>query len=93
MFDTKGTLIRTWGRTGSEPATSRPRPAWRSTGTARFTVAEIGNDRVQVFDRDGKFLTAWGRKGSGNGEFGNLHGIFVDKETGWVYVCLAACRT
>ena len=42
-------------------------------------VTEIGNNRVQVFDKTGKFLTMWGSKGSGNGEFGNLHGIIVDK--------------
>ena len=49
-------------------------------------VTEIGNDRIQVFDKDGAFLTTWGKKGSQNGEFGNLHGMIVDKETGWVYV-------
>jgi DNA-binding beta-propeller fold protein YncE len=27
-----------------------------------------------------------GSKGSGNGEFGNLHGIAIDKTTGWIYV-------
>ncbi len=31
-------------------------------------------------------MTAWGSKGSGPGEFGNLHGIIVDKSTGYVYV-------
>jgi DNA-binding beta-propeller fold protein YncE len=41
---------------------------------------------VQVFDKDGNFLTMWGKKGAGNGEFGNLHGIIVDKATGFVYV-------
>ena len=52
----------------------------------RVYVTEIGNDRVQVFDKDGQFLTSLGNKGSGNGEFGNLHGIAVDKATGWIYV-------
>ena len=42
-------------------------------------VTEIGNDRVQVFDKTGKFLTAFGKKGSGDGEFGNTHGMIVDK--------------
>ena len=49
-------------------------------------VTEIGNNRIQVFDKTGKFLTMWGRKGSGDGEFGNLHGLIVDKATGRVYV-------
>lgn len=41
-------------------------------------VCEIGNDRIQVFDKDGNFLGAWGREGSGDGELGNLHGVIVD---------------
>ena len=49
-------------------------------------VTEIGNDRVQVFDKNGKFITMFGKKGSANGEFGNLHGMIVDKATGLVYV-------
>jgi DNA-binding beta-propeller fold protein YncE len=49
-------------------------------------VAEIGNDRVQVFDMHGTFLGKWGRKGSGQGEFGNLHGLAVDKASGLIYV-------
>jgi DNA-binding beta-propeller fold protein YncE len=39
-----------------------------------------------VFDKSGKFLTMWGTKGTGNGEFENLHGIIIDKATGQVYV-------
>jgi DNA-binding beta-propeller fold protein YncE len=31
-------------------------------------------------------IAVWGKKGAGNGEFDNLHGIIVDQETGWVYV-------
>ena len=52
----------------------------------RVYVTEIGNDRVQVFDKDGTFLTMWGRKGSAAGEFGNLHGIVVERKTGTVFV-------
>jgi hypothetical protein len=28
----------------------------------------------------------WGKQGTANGEFDNVHGIIVDQETGWVYV-------
>ena len=47
---------------------------------------EIGNNRIQVFDKDGNFITAWGREGTGNGEFGNLRGIYCDQATGWIYI-------
>ena len=32
-------------------------------------VLDAGNDRVQVFDSSGKFITLWGSKGSGDGQF------------------------
>jgi DNA-binding beta-propeller fold protein YncE len=35
----------------------------------RLYVLEAGLARLQVFDRDGRFLTAWGREGGGVGEF------------------------
>jgi DNA-binding beta-propeller fold protein YncE len=37
------------------------------------------------FDRDGKFLTAWGKYGSGPGEFNLPHSVAVDSQ-GRVYV-------
>lgn len=33
------------------------------------------NSRVALFDRDGKWLQEWGKKGSGEGEFSNPHGL------------------
>ena len=33
------------------------------------------NSRVAIFDRSGKELREWGRKGSGAGEFSNPHGL------------------
>ena len=32
------------------------------------------------FSRDGKFITSWGQKGSGRGEFGGLHAIAMDSK-------------
>jgi DNA-binding beta-propeller fold protein YncE len=37
------------------------------------------------FSKDGKFLLSWGKKGTGPGDFGELHGIAVDS-TGRVFV-------
>ena len=44
-----------------------------------------GNSRVMKFDRSGKFLKAWGRYGSGPGEFNLPHSVVVD-QSGKVYV-------
>jgi sugar lactone lactonase YvrE len=36
------------------------------------------NNRVAKFSRDGKFINAWGRKGSGKGELSEPHTIAID---------------
>ncbi|HSU89774.1 MAG TPA: peptidyl-alpha-hydroxyglycine alpha-amidating lyase family protein [Terriglobia bacterium] len=37
-----------------------------------------GNQRIQKFSKDGKFIKAWGKEGSGHGEFNNPHTIAMD---------------
>ncbi len=44
-----------------------------------------GNSRIAKFDKDGNFLTAWGKKGVNPGEFNIPHSITLDKD-GLVYV-------
>ncbi len=44
-----------------------------------------GNSRVVKFDKNGKFLTTWGTKGKGPGQFDLPHAIVVDGR-GRVYV-------
>ena len=44
------------------------------------------NNRVSVFTSGGQFVTAFGQKGKGDGEFNLPFGISVDK-CGIVYVC------
>jgi DNA-binding beta-propeller fold protein YncE len=45
-----------------------------------YVADGYGNSRVVKFDREGKFIKAWGRYGSGNGEFNLPHSIVVDSE-------------
>lgn len=58
--------------------------AWLPDGT--FFVSDgYENTRVVKFDKDGKFLMAWGQKGEAGkerrpGYFNTVHGIAVDKE-------------
>ena len=44
------------------------------------------NIRIQKFDNNGDFITKWGSKGEGDGEFGVPHGIAVHPPSGNVYV-------
>jgi DNA-binding beta-propeller fold protein YncE len=43
------------------------------------------NSRVIKFNREGEYLTHWGKKGTGNGEFNLVHDVTLDS-TGRVYV-------
>jgi DNA-binding beta-propeller fold protein YncE len=64
--------------------------AWLPDGT--FFVADgYANTRVVKFDKSGKFLMAWGEKGTPPNEkrpgyFNNVHGIAVDPQTRRVFV-------
>ena len=59
---------------------SRPTDvAWDSAGDI-FVADGLGNARVAKFDKDGKFLKSWGKRGTGNGEFANVRGIAVDAQ-------------
>jgi tripartite motif-containing protein 71 len=49
-----------------------------------YVVFDIQN-RIQKFTSDGRFLTGWGSKGSGPGQFFNPRGIAVDSN-GNIYV-------
>lgn len=64
--------------------------AWLPDGT--FFVGDgYVNTRVVKFDKDGKYLMAWGRKGEAGketrpGYFNTVHGIAVDPQTRRVFV-------
>lgn len=86
VFTGEGKFVKTFGTSGSGPGELKSPAGLAFDKDDNLYVAEIGNDRVQVFDKDGNHITMWGETGSGNGQFGNLHGIIVDHESGWVYV-------
>jgi DNA-binding beta-propeller fold protein YncE len=48
-------------------------------------VVDSGNDRIQKFTKDGRFLAKWGTTGSGDGQFNMPWGIDLDSE-GNVYI-------
>jgi sugar lactone lactonase YvrE len=50
-----------------------------------YVTDGYGNSRVVKFTRDGQFVTAWGKKGTAEGEFNLPHAVAVDKQ-GRVYV-------
>jgi DNA-binding beta-propeller fold protein YncE len=58
--------------------------------TGAVYVVDVGNQRVQVFDADGGFTSAFGVGGAGDGEFAfrsfTVTGVAVDQSDGSVYV-------
>ncbi len=47
-------------------------------------VVDTGNSQIKKFDSTGKLLLSWGSFGSGNGQFRNPSGIFIDQK--YVYI-------
>ena len=79
-----GTLSETWGSSGSGNGQFNFSANGVSAGAIAFApdggfwVADTGNFRVQRFDKARTFLGAWGRFGSGDGEFTFPSDISVD---------------
>jgi len=58
-------------------------------GSGNVYVADAGNYRIQKFTPDGIFITAWGSKGSEDGQFLSINGFC----RGWIRKCLrGGCR-
>ncbi len=89
QFTPEGQLLRTLGTPGEagDDAAHFNKP----TDVAVTPAGDIyvsdgyGNNRVVQFDRDGKFVRAWGKLGIEPGEFSLPHSIAVDSQ-GRVYV-------
>lgn len=77
---------RTWGEPGAGPGQfNRAEGIGMGPGDTVY-VADSCNHRIQVFDREGKFLRQHGRAGSNPGEFSYPYDIRVDA-SGNQFVC------
>src|SRR5258705_10125159 len=53
--------------------------AWDAAGNI-FVADGAGNARIAKFDKAGKFIKSWGKRGAGPGEFANVLSIAVDAQ-------------
>jgi DNA-binding beta-propeller fold protein YncE len=53
--------------------------AWDPAGNI-FVADGLGNARIAKFDKDGKFVKSWGKKGTAQGEFANVRSIAIDAQ-------------
>jgi sugar lactone lactonase YvrE len=87
IFKPDGTDLGAWGTAGAGPGqlaltTHEVHPggvgaiAFAPDGT--FYVADNGNNRIEEFDKDRRFVRQWGTFGTGDGQFANAKGIATD---------------
>jgi secreted PhoX family phosphatase len=86
-FSPDGKVLLTLGKAGAvsaapgefdEPTDVLVAPNGNVFVTEGHSGGTTGNDRVSVFDKNGKFLRSFGKHGSGPGEFFNPHTIAID---------------
>ena len=53
--------------------------AWDAAGNI-FVADGAGNARIAKFDKDGKFVKSWGKRGSAPGEFASVLSLAVDAQ-------------
>ena len=53
--------------------------AWDAAGNI-FVADGLGNARIAKFDKDGKFVKSWGKKGTATGDFANVRSVAVDAQ-------------
>jgi hypothetical protein len=71
-YSPAGAFIREWGHMGSEPGNFRePHDIFVGGSKGYVYVADRQNNRVQVFDQDGRFIAAWK-------QFGQPSSVYVD---------------
>ena len=71
-FDTNGKFIQQWGGHGKGPGQFEMPHTLALDSHGRLYVGDRGNDRIQIFTQDGKYLGQLT-------QFGRPSGIFIDK--------------
>jgi sugar lactone lactonase YvrE len=76
-------LIRKMGTTGHKHELTSPGDFARPSGLAvdaegNLYVADTLNDRIEIFDADGKFISTFGKNGDGPGYFARPKGVAID---------------
>jgi DNA-binding beta-propeller fold protein YncE len=71
-FSKEGKFIKTWGKQGSAPGDLDIPHAIAMDSQGRLFVGDRQNNRIQIFDQDGKFLDQWA-------QFSRPSGIYIDR--------------
>ena len=71
-FSKDGKFIKTWGKPGAGPGEFNAPHSLTFDSRGRLFVADRANNRIQIFDQDGKLLEEWK-------QFSRISGIFIDR--------------
>jgi sugar lactone lactonase YvrE len=71
-FSKEGKLIKTWGKRGSGPGEFETPHGLAMDSRGRLFVADRNNNRIQIFDQDGKFIDQWK-------QYSRPSGVYIDK--------------
>jgi sugar lactone lactonase YvrE len=71
-FSPTGKLIKTWGKLGTAPGEFDQPHALAMDSKGRLFVGDRNNNRIQIFDQNGKFIDEWK-------QFSRPSGIYIDK--------------
>jgi sugar lactone lactonase YvrE len=70
-FAKSGAFVKAWGKRGSLPGEFDTPHGLAFDSRGRLFVADRGNNRIQIFDQDGRFLEQWK-------QFSRPSGIYID---------------
>ncbi|MGA7294354.1 MAG: SMP-30/gluconolactonase/LRE family protein [Terriglobales bacterium] len=78
-------LLRKIGTTGHKHELTTPGDFSKPTGLAidsegNLYVCDTMNDRIEIFDADGKFISTFGKNGDGPGYFARPKGVAIDSD-------------
>jgi hypothetical protein len=72
-FSKDGKLIKRWGQTGTGPGEFDQPHALAMDSKGRLFIGDRNNNRIQIFDQDGKYLEEWK-------QFSRPSGIYIDRK-------------
>jgi hypothetical protein len=72
-FSKEGKLVKTFGKLGTGPGEFDQPHALALDSRGRLFVGDRSNNRIQIFDQDGKFIADWK-------QFSRPSGIYIDKD-------------
>jgi DNA-binding beta-propeller fold protein YncE len=85
-FDKTGKFIKQWGHPGSGPGAFSSLHALEFDSRGRLFVGNRDNNRIDIFDQEGKLLDVWY-------QFSRPAGIHIDQATDTIYVADSESRS